>query len=95
LPYRAKDVYDSSPGAQYKVGNTPLVTILGFIGFILGGIMVMMFMLYPQFGLTSSLAYTVVFGVLAFSAIWYFLAKNSQKSKGINVDFAFKEIPPE
>ena len=95
LPYRAKDVYDSSPGAQYKVGNTPLVTILGFLGFILGGIMVMMFMLYPQFGLTSSLAYTVVFGVLAFSAIWYFLAKNAQKSKGINVDFAFKEIPPE
>lgn len=95
LPYRAKDVYEASPGAKYKVGNTPLVTILGAIGFILGGSMVLMFMFYSQLGLTSTLAYVVVFGVLAFSAIWYFLAKNAQKSRGINVDYAFKEIPPE
>jgi len=95
LPYRAKDVYDSSPGAKYKIGNTPLVTVFGAIGFILGGAMVLMFMFYSQLGLTSTLAYVVVFGVLLFSAIWYFIAKNAQKSKGINVDYAFKEIPPE
>jgi amino acid transporter len=95
LPYRAKDVYDASPGAKYKIGNTPLVTILGVIGFVLGGVMVLMFMFYSQLGLTSTLAYVVVFGVLVFSAAWYFIAKNAQKSKGINVDYAFKEIPPE
>lgn len=95
LPYRAKDVYESSPGAKYKVGNIPLVTILGFIGFVLGGIMVLMFMFYAQLGLTSTLAYAVVFGVLAFSAAWYFIVRYTRKSKGINVDFAFKEIPPE
>lgn len=95
MPYRAKDVYESSPGAVYKVGNIPLVTILGVIGFIFGGAMVLMFMFYSQLGLTSALAYTVVFGVLAFAAIWYFVARNAQKSKGINVDYAFKEIPPE
>lgn len=95
LPYRAKDVYEASPGAKYKVGNVPLVTVLGGLGFIFGGVMVLMFMLYPQLGLTSGLAYGVVFGVLAFSALWYFIMKQAQKSRGINVDFAFKEIPPE
>jgi amino acid transporter len=95
LPYRAKDVYDSSPGAVYKVGSVPLVTILGVLGFLLGGIMLLMFMFYAQLGLTSTLAYTVVFGVLAISAIWYWLAKRAQRSKGINVEYAFKEIPPE
>jgi len=95
LPYRAKDVYESSPGAGYKIGNIPWVTVLGIIGFILGGVMIILFMLYPQYGLTSTLAYIVVFGVLVFSAVWYFLAKNAQKSRGINVDYAFKEIPPE
>ena len=49
----------------------------------------------PDLGLTSVLAYQVVFGVLAVSIIWYFLAKMTQSSHGINVDFAFKEIPPE
>jgi len=37
----------------------------------------------------------VVFGVLAVSIIWYFLAKFIQRSRGINVEYAFKEIPPE
>ncbi len=95
LPYRAKDVYEASPGAVYKIGNVPLVTILGIVGFIFGSIMLLMFMFDARLGLTSTLAYTVVFGVLAVSAVWYFLVKNAQKSKGINVEYAFREIPPE
>lgn len=95
LPYRAKDVYESSPGAAYKVGGIPLVTILGGLGFLLGSGMLFLFMFDARLGLTSALAYQVVFGVLLVSAIWYFIAKNAQKSKGINVDYAFKEIPPE
>jgi APA family basic amino acid/polyamine antiporter len=95
LPYRAKEVYEASPGAKYKLGNIPLVTIFGAIGFVLGGVMLIMFMFYSQLGLKSTLAYSVVFGVLAVSWIWYMLAKSAQKSKGINVDYAFKEIPPE
>ncbi len=95
LPYRAKEVYEASPGAQYKLGNIPWVTILGGIGLVGGGIMVLLFMFYAQLGLTSTLAYAVVFGIIIVSALWYFLAKNAQKGRGINVDYAFKEIPPE
>ncbi|MFZ5819258.1 MAG: amino acid permease [Chloroflexota bacterium] len=95
LPYRAKDVYEASPGAKYTLGGIPLVTILGVLGFILGAVMLVMFMFDARLGLTSPLAYGIVFGVLAVSAVWYFLAKNMQKSRGINVDYAFKEIPPE
>jgi amino acid transporter len=95
MPYRAKALYDASPGAAYKVGNVPLVTIFGLIGAIVGGVMVLMFMFYSALGLTSVLAYEVVFGILAVSIIWYFLDKMVQRSLGINVEFAFKEIPPE
>jgi APA family basic amino acid/polyamine antiporter len=95
LPYRAPEVYEASPGAKYKLGGVPLVTILGVIGFVFGAFMVLMFMFYPQLGLTSTLAYVVVFGVLIVSAVWYFLAKRAQSARGINVDYAFKEIPPE
>jgi APA family basic amino acid/polyamine antiporter len=95
LPFRAKEIYEASPGARYKLGNLPWVTILGGLGFVLGGIMVLMFMFFSPLGLTSTLAYIVVFGIIAISAIWYFLAKRAQQARGINVDFAFKEIPPE
>jgi APA family basic amino acid/polyamine antiporter len=95
LPYRAKEVYKASPGAQYKLGNVPWVTILGGIGAVFGFAMVLSYLVVPALGLVSTLAYGVVFGIIAVSAIWYFLAKNAQKARGINVDYAFKEIPPE
>jgi len=55
----------------------------------------LMFIFYDAFGLTSVLARNVVIGVLIVSIVWYWLAKFMQKSRGIDVGFAFKEIPPE
>jgi APA family basic amino acid/polyamine antiporter len=95
LPFRAKEVYEASPGAKYKLGNIPWVTILGGIGTVLGFAMVISYLVVPALGLVSTLAYSVVFGIIAVSAIWYFLVKWAQRSRGINVDYAFKEIPPE
>jgi hypothetical protein len=40
-------------------------------------------------------AQIIAFGIILISLIWYLLAKNAQKARGINVDYAFKEIPPE
>jgi amino acid transporter len=95
FPYRAKDIYEASPGAKYKLGKVPWVTILGGFGALFGFAMVASYLIFPQLGLVSVLAYSVVFGIIALSALWYFLAKAAQKRRGINVDYAFKEIPPE
>jgi APA family basic amino acid/polyamine antiporter len=101
LPYRAKELYESSPGAQYKLGNIPMITVLGVIGGILGTLMVLAFLFAPQLGVLGTWSaanpwpQVIAFGIILVSWIWYMLAKNAQKSKGINVDFAFKEIPPE
>jgi uncharacterized membrane protein YuzA (DUF378 family) len=51
-------------------------------------------MFVPKLGVTSSQAYAAVFAIIGLSAIWYFRAKAAQKRRGINVDYAFKEIPP-
>ena len=40
-------------------------------------------------------AQIIAFGIILIAAIWYIVVKNAQKARGINVDFAFKEIPPE
>jgi APA family basic amino acid/polyamine antiporter len=101
LPYRAKELYEASPGAKYKLGNLPMITVLGVLGGILGVLMVLAFLFAPQLGVLGawSLAnpwpQVIAFGIILVSWIWYVLAKRAQKSKGINVDFAFKEIPPE
>lgn len=105
LPYRAKELYEASPGAKYKLGNIPLITVLGILGGILGTIMVLAFLFAPQLGVLGNWSFEnfpsglwaqiIAFGIILISAIWYIVAKSNQKSKGINVEFAFKEVPPE
>jgi len=105
LPFRAKEVYDASPGAKYKLGGVPWVTILGGIGAVFGFAMVFAFLFAPQLGVLGNWnfaefprnlwAQIIAIGIVLLSAVWYFAAKAAQKRRGINVDFAFKEIPPE
>ncbi|MEK7310523.1 MAG: amino acid permease [Chloroflexota bacterium] len=105
LPYRAKDLYDASPGSKYTLSGIPLITILGGLGAVLGTIMVLAFLFAPQLGVLGNWnfeefpknlwAQIIAFAIFVISGGLYVLMKNSQKSKGINVDYAFKEIPPE
>ncbi|MFN2120289.1 MAG: amino acid permease [Anaerolineales bacterium] len=105
LPYRAKELYEASPGAKYKLGNVPLVTVLGGLGAVFGMIMVLAFLFAPQLGVLGNWDFSnfpsnvwaqiIAFGIIIISLVWYILVKNAQKARGINVDYAFKEIPPE
>ena len=95
LPYRAKALYEASPGAAYKIAGIPLVTVVGVIGAVAGVIFLYLFLTNDSLGLTSDLAYQVVAGVLLFSLGWYVVTYLVRRSRGINVGYAFKEIPPE
>lgn len=105
LPYRAKDLYDASPGSKYAVSGIPLITILGGLGAALGAIMVLAFLFAPQLGVLGNWnfadfpknvwAQIIALAIIVISLALYAGMKSSQKSKGINVDYAFKEIPPE
>ena len=75
--------------------GVPLVTVVGLLGAATGLVFLYLFLTNEQLGLTSQLAYAVVGGVLLFSAAWYFIAKSLRKSRGIDVSYAFREIPPE
>jgi len=168
LPYRAKEVYEASPGAKYKVSGfvgvlftligaaafvaltwimapqafpasavvywlvrlasiaavvaflypmrthllewlngkpMPWLSALGMLGGGFGMAMVVAFLLSPALGVLgawdfskfpgSLLPQIIAFGIILISVIWYLIIKRAQKSRGINVDYAFKEIPPE
>ncbi len=105
LPYRAKELYEASPGAKYKMGNLPTVTVLGVLGAVLGALMVLAFLFAPQLGVLGNWDFSdfpshlwaqiIAAGIIVISWLWYVIVKRAQKSRGINVDYAFKEIPPE
>jgi basic amino acid/polyamine antiporter, APA family len=95
LPFRAKALYESSPGAAYKIAGIPAVSIVGALGALAGVWFLWTFLTSPELGLTSDLAYYVVGAILLFSLGWYLVTYFVRRSAGINVDYAFKEVPPE
>jgi hypothetical protein len=83
----------------------PWLSALGMLGGGFGMSMVVAFLLAPSLGVLGSWnfadfpaglwAQIIAFSIIILSAIWYILAKRAQKARGINVEYAFKEIPPE
>lgn len=98
LPYRARAIYEASPGARYTVGGVPLVTILGTIGFVTGGFMVGSFLFEEGLGLAysiDSLPYWIVLGTAVAGLLVYWVMRTVKARQGIKVEYAFAEIPPE
>jgi basic amino acid/polyamine antiporter, APA family len=98
LPYRARQVYEASPGARYMVGSVPLVTVLGVLGFVLGGFMVGSFLFEDNLGLAysvDSLPYWIVLGTALLGLVVYFVMRQVRAGAGLKVEYAFREIPPE
>jgi len=95
LPYRAKALYEASPGAKYTLGGIPLVTIFGAIGFVFGLWALIMFLTKSAYGLTGRTPYIVVASIFIICVIGYVIGRAYNKGKGIDVNYAFLEVPPE
>jgi amino acid transporter len=98
LPYRAAKLYQASPGAKYMLGGVPLVTVVGALGFVLGGFMVGSFLFVKDLGLAysiDSLPYWIVLGTALFGLLVYVVMRQYRASQGLKVEYAFAEIPPE
>ncbi|HXF36697.1 MAG TPA: amino acid permease [Actinomycetota bacterium] len=98
LPYRAKAIYEASPGARYTLGGVPLVTVLGVLGFVLGSFMVGSFLFEEGLGLAYSIdafPYYIVLGTAVFGLVVYWIMRTIKAQQGIKVEYAFAEIPPE
>jgi amino acid transporter len=98
LPYRAAKVYAASPGAKYRFGNVPMVTVFGGLGFLTGSFMVGSFLFVKDLGLAYSLdalPYYIVLGTALVGTIVYWVMRLVKARSGIKVQYAFAEIPPE
>jgi amino acid transporter len=96
FPYRKKNVYELSPFKNSKVAGVPTIAIVGAVNFVVFLILSVFCLYYPSLsGPTgaSALAFmAAVFGIglVIFYASWFY-----NKRRGIPIDLAFKEIPPE
>lgn len=99
LPLRGRTIYRASPGARYAIGNVPLVSVLGGLGFAFGMFMVISFLTVKGLGLafnpSDPTSYLLVIGSVVIALLIYAVMKWRRSRTGINVRFAFSEVPPE
>ena len=94
FPYKLPKLWQSQSSAR-KLFGIPLVAITGIVSVLFIGVMGYYFGFFPIFGANTPLSLVAVAITIIVPVIYYYIYRAVQKSKGINVDLAYKEIPPE
>jgi APA family basic amino acid/polyamine antiporter len=94
FPWSRKEVYDSSPIAKYKVGGIPLITICGVIAAVFSAWMLYDYLTIPGLGVASFDSEVVMLAIFLFWVGFFFLRRWWLSRVGINLDLAYKEVPP-
>ncbi len=95
FPFRAKKIFEQSPGwVKKRVGGVPVVTLVGIFSAI-----VELILLYG--GVTNAViggapaSYPFSAGIAISGIVIYYIAKMYRKRQGIDLSLVFKDIPPE
>jgi APA family basic amino acid/polyamine antiporter len=100
FPWAAKSMYEASPISKYKVGNIPLITICGAWGVLVGVILLIFYLTNPGLGLRplpgeTLLGFIGMLVVFLIAFVWFWGIRAVNKSKGVDIDLNFQQLPPE
>jgi amino acid transporter len=97
FPYRLRNVWESAGGRRLL--GVPAVALAGIGGVIALGALLLLFIfnktISAQFAVTAHLSVEFMLGVIIAGALWYVGAYLVNRRRGINLNLAYKEIPPE
>jgi len=96
FPWTRKAVYDTSAAAKYKIGNVPLITICGLIATAFSIWMLYYYLTVPGLGVMTSnrVSESIMMAIFLIWVAYFFVRRWYLKGRGIDLDLAFKEVPP-
>jgi len=94
FPRTRKEVYNNSPVSKYKVGGIPVITICGIISAVFAGWMLIDYLTIPFLGVASTESELIMLGIFVFWVAYYFVRRWWLSRVGIDLELAYKEIPP-
>jgi amino acid transporter len=96
MPWKRKDLYNSSPISKYELGKIPTISIAGAIWLIFTVITVYIFATEPRvFFISGWVAWAYLIGMYVVAALFYFGYKLYRRSQGFKTDLLYKQIPVE
>jgi amino acid transporter len=93
--YRAKHIYEASPASKYRMFGLPIVTLAGAITFLAAGAVTLMNLIVPELGFTTTASRLLLLLSVVVAIVWFFLFRAYQRQRGVDIDLAFKQVPPE
>jgi basic amino acid/polyamine antiporter, APA family len=95
FPYRLRDVFEASP-VRWRIGGVPVVSVVGVLSLVALLIMAWAFLTDPSAGLNGrpGLVWMNI-GIFASGLVIYGIARAVQRSRGVDISRAFKELPAE
>src|SRR5213596_3298799 len=102
FPWTRKEVYRTAPISKFKVGPIPLITICGVIAAAFSATMLYYFLTVPflvnvdlsNLGYSGNLFLYVVVAIFFGWVAYYFVRRAYLRRIGVDLDLAYKEIPP-
>jgi len=97
FPYRQREAFEASP-YNARVGGIPVVSLVGVLSLV--GMALISYILLNDQNSGTALAVNpervaLALIVPAIGFVAYFVIKALQANRGVNVDLAYREIPPE
>jgi amino acid transporter len=97
FPYRLKEIWEAAGGR--RLFGIPTVVLAGAGGVISLGALLVLFIfnksVSTEFAVTAHLSVEFMLGVVAAGVLWYVGALLYNRRRGVNLNLAYKEIPPE
>jgi amino acid transporter len=97
-PWRNRELFKTSIAGRFKVGEVPLITLLG-IPYVIWTLFMLYLFLSPEYGgfygtnSTASIIFLIGVGIIHLAFFYAYKWKN--KRQGMDVDLIYKEIPVE
>jgi amino acid transporter len=97
LPYRRRDLFEQAPEVvRRKIAGIPVMTLLGVGNLVLFTLILIASFDTPAFsGPTGGRSIAFVVGIYVSGVVLYFVSREVQRRRGVNLDLLYKEIPPE
>ncbi len=95
LPYRRKDLYESSPIAKYKVGGIPVITIAGVVTAFFMGWLTYEWGSNSLYGVNNQYSVYMMVSLYVIAIVLYFGFKAYRKKQGFDMSKIYQQIPVE
>jgi amino acid transporter len=93
---KTRHIYESSPASKYKILGIPIITVCGIVGFVLMSVIVWYTLTTPSLGFANEQSEIAMAIGLIVAGIYFYVVKLYRKHRnGIDIELAFREIPPE